>query len=206
MLYRFRLQDQKWRMWTFFQSSCNLVGLVWSEVSNLIFIVHLGSMGFFQVKFVMSDALFDLAASSKATIRRVSSILPNRGRKCSYRRNRGGEGLKKNDSLPRWIDKNPLHPWKWTAIEHLKTHPNLKSGKSFELDDFGFKIWTFQGTNSWDPTVGRFQSYFGWQLGSLFWGEKHMMAFVHQITTLAAVFFGLFLTNMEPEKYVFGKA
>lgn len=49
-------------------------------------------MGFFKVKFVMSDALFDLAASSKAT-RRVSSILPNLGRKCSYRRNQGGEGF-----------------------------------------------------------------------------------------------------------------
>ena len=89
-------RSKKWRMWTFnLLLETWLVRLVSSEVWNLMFIVHLGFMVFFQVKFVMSDALFDLAASSKATIRRVSSILPNRGRKCSYRRNRGGEGLKK---------------------------------------------------------------------------------------------------------------
>ena len=99
--------------------------------------------------------------------------------------------VSKSDSLPRWIDKNPLQPLKMNGFWTPKKPPELEIRKI---------IWTSMTLaskyelsmalyNSWDPTWEKFQSYFGWQLGSLFWGEKHMMAVCSSKNDLGSGFF-----------------
>lgn len=89
------------------------------------------------------------------------------------------------------LTKTLYNPWKWTAFEHLKNHPNLKSGKSSEprwlwLQNMNFP-WHYtileipRGKNSSPISGGNWDHFF--------WGKNTWWRFVHQRTTLAAVFF-----------------
>ena len=55
--------------------------------------------------------------------------------------------------------------------------------------------------NSWDPTVGRFHVL----VSGGNWDQTHDGPFIKE-RPFGGCFFGLFLNNMEPEEYVFGKA